>query len=317
MTRQRLPFILLLLLSLLLTACSWPLLSLPDVAAKGVLDVEIDYTGDFYHQVFNYSRDAANVKHYVLVLPQEMASRGDPNWIFGSLDVQADGSLQMTSDRQEYNWVLPYIHEAPSGYYKAELDPGTYAVAVAFITGPVSREQVGAGDDAILWVGITGGGASSEYQFLTIEPDETSATTFTLTDRNGWACPWLYVFDGQTFERRTEILRNIRGPQHEQTETTTIGRVKVVDGSVVVKVAEEKDEVSYIDSLALVTNAGIIAAEADPATTTKLASDDGDYLVLKQGDSVKLHFPAPAGLADGDPVSVVVNGYYVPTDAGS
>ena len=313
MTRLRSPLFAFVLLGLLVsTACSWPVLTLPDALAKGVLDVEIDYSGDFYHEVFDYSRDAANIRHYVLILPEEMASRGDPGWIFTSLDVQADGTLAVRDDRQEYAWALPYILYAPRGFYTHELEPGNYVVAAAFVAGPVSREQVGAGDDAILWPGITGGGASTDFRTITIEPGETTRITFSMTDRNGWACPWLYVFDGSGFERRTEVLRNLRGPQHEQTETTAIGAVKVIDGAVIVRIVEEKDEVAYVDSLALVSGAGAIAAETDDAATAKLASDDGDYLVLRKGDAVELRFPAPAGLADGDSVSVVVNGYYVP-----
>ena len=312
MTRPRSRLMLLVLFGLLASlACSWPVLTLP-APTTGVLDVEIDYSGDFYYEIFDYSRDAVNIRHYVLILPEEMASRGDPGWIFTSLDIQPDGTLGVRDGREEYAWALPYIFDAPRGFYTYEMEPGNYVIAAAFVAGPVTREDIGAGDDAILWPGITGGGASTDFRTVTVAPGETTRITFAMTDKDGWACPWLYVFDGTRFERRTEVLRNLRGPQHELTETTPIGAVKVVDGAVIVRLAEEKDEVSYIDSFALVTSAGMIAAEADTETMAKLASDDGNYLVLRKGEAVELRFPAPVGLADGSSVAVVVDGYYVP-----
>ena len=102
MTRLRAPF-LLVLFGLLMTACSWPMLSLPGSQVTGELDVEINYSGEFYHEVFNYARDAANIRHYVMVIPSRIAAQHDnPEWAFSRLDVQADGDHLAEGPRAQH-----------------------------------------------------------------------------------------------------------------------------------------------------------------------------------------------------------------------
>jgi len=43
-------------------------LSLP---STGTLEVDIDYTGSWYVETFGYARKAENIRHYVLVMPEE------------------------------------------------------------------------------------------------------------------------------------------------------------------------------------------------------------------------------------------------------
>jgi hypothetical protein len=164
------------------------------------------------------------------------------------------------------------------------------------------------GDDAILWAGVTGGGASTDLQNVTIAAGETISLTIQITDDDGWACPWVYVFNGQTFERRTEILRNLSGPEHETTEITAVGSVAAVDGWIIIRVAEEKDEVTYLDSFYLLVDGAAIPAESNPA----IAAADGEYLTIRRGESVEFRVRAPATFADGAPVSVAATGYYIP-----
>jgi hypothetical protein len=40
-----------------------------------------------------------------------------------------------------------------------------------------------------LYAGITGGGASSEYRLVTIQPGGQQDIVIVLTDKDGWACP--------------------------------------------------------------------------------------------------------------------------------
>jgi hypothetical protein len=297
--------------ALLATACIFPVLFSPaNTPTTGVLNVDIDYVGSWYRETFQYARDAANIRHFVLVVPESEASRADPGWIFTSLTFQDDGSLTVSADRQEYAWALAYVHDAPGGYFEGALEPGRYAVAVAFIAAPLSQEEAGAGQDAILWPGITGGGASTAYQTVVLEAGKTTSITVRVTDDDGWACPWLYVYTGRSFERRTEILRHLRGPDQERAEITPLGSAPVVDGFITIRIAEERDEETFIDALYLRIKGETLLAEGDPVTVAHVAAMDGDRLVLRRGEAYEMRFRVPSSYAEGDPVEVIAVGYY-------
>jgi hypothetical protein len=295
--------------ALLLMSCILPVFPLSTgTPGKSILEVDIDYTGSWYVDTFDYSREAENIRHFVLIVPESEASRADAGWIFTSVVIQPDGSLSVRDDRQDYAWGLDYLYEAPQGYFEGEFEPGTYAVAGEFIAGPLSREEAGAGEDAILWAGVTGGGASSEYEMVTLDAGATTSLNIPLTDANGWACPWLYVFNGTTFERRTEILRHLRGKDQARTEITPLGPVTARDGAIVIRIVEEKDEVTYLDALVLLIDGVPVFADQSVQVNTA----DGDYLILRRGESVELRFQVPASFATGDSVSVIAAGYYLP-----
>jgi hypothetical protein len=286
--------------TLLLAACVLPWL--------GTLHVEIDYSGTFYTQTFNYTRDAENIHHYVLVVPASEADRASAGAIFSAFAFRASPDDPMLSrDGQDLSWALAYLHDAPQGYFTGDFAPGRYVFAVAFIAGPVSREEAGVPDDAILYPGITGGGASTDYQEIEITAGHTTDLTITLTDSNGWACPWLYVYDGRGFVRRTEILRNVREPA---TEITPLGSVPVIDGVITLKIAEEKSEITYIDELYLVVDGQRIPAQAAPDIAAKVAAADHDYLILTADTSYEFRFAVP----HADRVSLGASGFYVPAD---
>jgi hypothetical protein len=253
-----------------------------DVASTGsagFLEVDVDYVGTWYRETFGYTRQAENVKHYVLVMPESQVDRATAADVFSSLSFTAGpGVLSIREDRRELAWTLEYVYEAPGGYYRGQFEPGIYYVAAAFVAAPISREEAGHPDDAILYPGITGGGASTDYWRIAIKPGENSIV-LRMTDGDGWACPWLYIYDGHSLERRTEILRNVRGRQNERTETSSIGPVEIVDGSVTLVVAEERDEISFIDELYIVVDGIEVRAEADPYALAKVAERDRDYLI--------------------------------------
>jgi len=276
---------------------------------QGALDIDIDYTGTWYIDTFHYAREAPNIRHFVLVVPESEAERAGAGWFFTSLEVQPDGSLKVRGDRQEYAWALDYVYDAPEGRFSGHFAPGTYAVAVAFIAGPLSREEAGVGADVVLWPGVTGGGASTEFQTVEIAAGDTVTLTIEITDADGWACPWIYVANGTGFERRTEILRNRRGPDSAGTEITALEPVAAQDGAIVLRVAEEKDEVTLLDALILRVDGVAVFADMP-----ELSADDGQTVILRRGESIDLRFPVPAGYAAGDAVSVVASGYYVPVE---
>lgn len=305
-------------IAVLVTSCTFPILPKPDKTSKmGILAIDIDYAGTFYHETFDYSREATNIKHYVLVMPASEAGRASAGEIFTTLGRLTGPDAPMINlDGEDISWTLNYLYEAPEGHFSGEFEPGDYSVAVAFIAAPLSREESGVSEDVILYPGITGGGASTEYKGIVIRAGQTADVKFILTDNNGWACPWLSVYNGHAFERRTEILRNLRGKQNEQTEVSLLGDIPVVEGVIRLDITEEKHETTFIDEVYLVVEGVKVRAEAGPGITAQVATRDQNYLTIASGESCKFDFVLPGSfnnLVVVD-VSLVVTGFYVPLD---
>lgn len=276
----------------------------------GLLTVDLNYIGDWYRDTFNYSKEAPNIRHFAVVMTeaQYQKNRGAPGHICSSLSFPGDdGVLKFRDDLREVNWDLAVLHPIP---YQAELEPGRYYVGGCFIAAPLSRQEAGVGDDVILYAGITGGGASSDYQVVTIEAGARQDITIILTDRDGWACPWVYVFNGQTFERRTEILRNLKSKALETTQRHNLGSAPVQDGVVRLQIREEKPEITYLDLLYLEVKGKPVWPDVKLLTGV-----DGHYLVLQPGDIYELTFDVSAVAGGSAPVeaTIVSAGYYIST----
>ena len=160
---------------------------------KQFLDVDIDYRGTWYRETFSYTREAENIAHFVIVMPESQVDRATADQIFSSIDfLLLPDVLTIREDRAAFAWALDYLHEAPGGYFRGQFEPGAYYVAAAFVAAPLNKEEAGVPDDTILYAGMTGGGASTDYWKIQIAPGE-NAIIVSLTDSEGWACPWLYV----------------------------------------------------------------------------------------------------------------------------
>jgi phosphoglycolate phosphatase-like HAD superfamily hydrolase/antitoxin (DNA-binding transcriptional repressor) of toxin-antitoxin stability system len=290
----------------------------PGGAPQGKLAVAITYAGDFYRETFGYAPDAPNIRHYALILPASaLAEHGkDAAGVFSGLAFPApDEDVAWRAEvAGAQDWALPYLHAAPGGTIVVPLPPGDYAVWTAFIAAPLSRAEAGVGDDAILWAGVTGGGASTRTPVtVTVAAGATTAVTFPLTDANGWACPWLYVHDGDEYVRTTEVLRTPAAePPAPYREVTRLGRVPVVDGAVRLRLAEEKDEITTLDAFTIVANGVHLAPDGQPA----LAAADGATVDLAQGEHLDLTFTLPPALAARSWVqtSVTAVGFYLPVE---
>jgi len=120
------------------------------------------------------------------------------------------------------------------------------------------------------------------------------------------SCPRLYVWTGTAWELRGEVLIDVIGARAERTQRRDIGKVKVVGGQVRVKLAEEEDEVSYVDALVLEVG-GVTASPAHAA----MAAVDHTRTTLHKGDAIELTYAV--ALPDGEyPAVAVATGYYVP-----
>ena len=300
--------------SLLITASIDPTPVPTEPAAS--LQVDIDYRGTWYRDTFDYTKDADHVAHLVLVMPESQVDRATADQVFSSIDFSAaPDTLTARAGREEFAWTLAHVYPAPDGRFGGSFEPGTYYIAAAFVTAPVTREEAGHADEDTLYAGMTGGGASTDYRRMEIEPGDNDVT-LSLTDADGWACPWLYVRDGDVFRRQTEVLRNVRGKANERTEMSSIGTVEVVDGSITLMVAEEKDEITYIDELYILVDGIDVRADRASPAAAQVAYKDDDYLVIAKGESRTFRFSLPNPFA-GDAraaVSVVVSGFYEPLE---
>jgi hypothetical protein len=286
------------------------------ITPSAELQVAIDYRGTWYRETFSYTREAENIAHFVLVMPESQVDRATADQVFSSIDFStAPITLSIREGREEFAWTLEYVHDAPEGYFRGQFEPGTYYVAAAFVAAPLSREEAGQSDDDTLYVGMTGGGASTDYWKIGLEPGE-NAVTLSLTDKDGWACPWLYVYNGHFFERRTEILRNVRGKRNERTEVSVIGPVEIVDGAITFRVAEEKDEIAFVDELYIIVDGIEVHAEATTDVAARVAERDQHYLVIASSESREFRFGLPDSFTGRQQaaVSVVVSGFYVPLE---
>jgi len=155
----------------------------------GRLVVEIVYTGQGFRETFNYQPDAANIRHVVLVMPVDgIIQLRAPGWAFSNLTfTPSPAPLEMRIEAVEMIPILDFMYDAPGGVVSIELDPGKYNVAVAFIVAALPQP----GKEVIL-PGMTGGGASNEFQVVEIAAGKTVYFSVELTDKNGWgALNWM------------------------------------------------------------------------------------------------------------------------------
>ncbi|MEW5959534.1 MAG: hypothetical protein AB1801_17555 [Chloroflexota bacterium] len=281
-------------------------------AATGLLAVDINYIGDWYRDTFGYSKEAPNIRHFAVIMPEAQYQKNPhvPGQICSSLSFPGDdGVLQFRSGAGETNWDLSVLYPVPT---QVELEPGRYYVGGCFIAAPLSRQEAGVGDDVILYAGITGGGASSDYQMVIIEPGQRKDITIALTDKDGWACPWVYVFNGTAFERRSEILRHLNSKSLETMQRRPLGPTPVQDGVIRLQIREEKPETTHLDALYLEVGGLPVWPDAGLPQAGLLSHVDGQYLILRQGDSYELSFDVSALAGDRASVEIVIvsAGYY-------
>jgi hypothetical protein len=287
--------------------------------STGVLEIDIAYVGSFYREYFGYTRQAENIRHFVLVIPKNVvfAHQVPARDVFHSIRFQTNPDDPLLKEgSEELSWVLDYLYEAPEGYFWQEFVPGEYYVAVALIAAPIGWQEIGESDGGSPYSGNPAGGASTGYREIVIGPDQTYSDIWNMDDGDGWACPWLYVYDGSHFVRTTEILRDHRGRENERTEVSHIGPVRNVDGAIILRVAEEREEITFIDQLYLMIDGVRVFAESDPQATVKVARRDQDYLIITNGVSYEFIFRVPASVAGTElvDVSIVASGFYVPLE---
>jgi hypothetical protein len=78
------------------------------------------------------------------------------------------------------------------------------------------------------------------------------------------------------------------------------------------RVAEEEDEISYIDELFVRVSLATGETVTVRPTDRRLAHKDGRYVVLKKGESIEVKLAVPVGTRLGH-ARVVASGFFQPT----
>ena len=126
---------------------------------------------------------------------------------------------------------------------------------------------------------------------------------------NCLSCPWLYVWDGANFVKETEVIKDVVGKTAEQTSFTNLKPTCLVNRQVKIRIQEEKDEISYLNRIALKVGEQVYFPDN---LLEALSEKDDRYHTLKKGDSIELSFTLPANLPKNAPITLETTGYYEP-----
>jgi len=127
------------------------------------------------------------------------------------------------------------------------------------------------------------------------------------------ACPFVYAGREQgQMALQGEILRELRRQDLEQTQSLSLRRMSGCSERLWVRLAEEKPEVTHLDSVFIEVGGRKIAPETCLGGDKPYCSDDGTYLRLGQGEDLTLEFVLPEDKRCAVP-TLIANGFYVPT----
>jgi len=129
------------------------------------------------------------------------------------------------------------------------------------------------------------------------------------------ACPYVYVGHGDEAVFVGEILRNLnrsslKGWQSLELPLDAV-RTHSTKGTLLVELREEKDEVTYLDSVHLVVDGLTIPPSECSNREAAFCQTDGVPTVMRRGETLRLRFPVGQIAADAH-VLLRANGYYVP-----
>lgn len=203
----------------------------------------------------------------------------------------------------KYGWWSAWQTKKKSKAYKTtpcnfnNISPGTYTLVVY---NPNASTSGSGGDGVVLKEIVVGKKFNLKAYY-----DKSD-----FKEWNCLSCPWLYVYEGNCFVKKTEILKDVVGTENKTTTRFEIAHSAIKDGILKIKVQEEKDEITHIDQLHLRINGKTYLPQEQGSQA--LAQNDGQYKKLKKGDSMELTFKVPALLKASDKVILESTGFYIP-----
>jgi hypothetical protein len=120
------------------------------------------------------------------------------------------------------------------------------------------------------------------------------------------ACPFVYVVGDGEPVRVGEILRNLRGAAAYGEQSLALPLPH--DGSLRVRIAEEKHEVTRLDAIAIVVDGvEVLPRACGSGEALSYCEADRSYAVLRRGDVLELEFAVPRG---AESIDLLAAGYY-------
>lgn len=205
----------------------------------------------------------------------------------------------------QYGWWSIWQQKKKSQDYKStpctfkNLAPGTYTVVVYNPGAQVGNDK---GDGVVLKEIVVGKKFNLKAYYEKSD----------FKDWNCLSCPWLYVYNGKCFVKQTEILKDVVGTTNKTTTFFTVNPKAVIDGTLRIKIQEEKDEITHLEQLQVRINGKVYRPNQLANTTALLAKNDEQYLKLKKGQSIELTFDLPANLKVSDKIVLESTGFYIP-----
>jgi len=132
------------------------------------------------------------------------------------------------------------------------------------------------------------------------------------------ACPYVYTRSakGAPWVERGEVLRELRSPELEATQSLDVGGegTDCATGVLTVRMAELKEETTYLDAVWVELGGEQLAPRSCAEGPSRAwCADDGRYARLEQGDTLDFEFEVPEALRLGcSGARLWANGYYVP-----
>lgn len=121
------------------------------------------------------------------------------------------------------------------------------------------------------------------------------------------ACPFVYLKSGNEYIYKGEIIRNLIGKSAESTQTLELGTTD--SEKIIIRIKEEKEEVSYINYIAVKSN-GKIIKPLILRSNRNLIVDDNNYYILKKGEFIDLEFI----VEKKSKIILIGKGYYLPNN---
>lgn len=114
------------------------------------------------------------------------------------------------------------------------------------------------------------------------------------------SCLWLYVFDGQGFVRKEEVARDVVG-QHSRTTTPHyIDQSLIVRDRIRIEIAEEKDQTTFLEELALREDAVLLKPVSIKRTSGPVGLDLKHSVALRKGEYIEAEFDVTPCWANED-----------------